>query len=115
MSCIARCRCRLSLASFFCSGGGASRVGVGVVLVVVVAAIVVVAAAVGGPAFGVGLGAIGGCALEALVVLGGGISLIVGSSDISDWDRLYLVYAINREKKTIDFIEIASKMSPTGY
>ena len=106
----------LSLASFFCSVGGAPRVEVRVAVAVVVAATVVGTAAVGGPAFGVGLGAIGGCALEARVVLGGGISLIVGSSDISDRYRLYLVYAINLEKKTIDSSpEIPSKMSPTGY
>ena len=92
-SCIERRRCRISLATFFCSGGGASRVrvevvaAVGVAAAVVVAAIasavvvavaVVITAAVGGPDFGLGLGREG----RVLVPLGGGISLIVGSSDI---------------------------------
>jgi len=114
MSFIERSRCRISLATLFWSGGGASRVGVGVVAAVGVAAAaaaVVVVAAVGGPDFGSGLGRAG----RVLVTLGGGISLIVGSSDISDRYRLYLVYAINRGKKTIDFSKISSKMSPAGY
>ena len=40
-----------------------------------------VAATVGGPDLGLGLVRVG----RVLVALGGGISLIVGSSDISDW------------------------------
>ena len=69
MSCIVRSRCRISLGTFFCSGGGASRVEVGVVAVaVVVAAAAVVAAAVGGPDFGLCLGRAG----RVLVALGGG-------------------------------------------
>ena len=108
MSCIERSRCRISLATLFCSGAGASQVGVGVVAAVGVAAAVVVVAAVGGPDFGLGLGRAG----RVLVTLGGGISLIVGSTDILDRCRLYLLYAINREKKTKGFSKIASKMSP---
>ena len=71
---IVRSRCRISLASFFCSGDGASRVGVGVAVAVVSAAIVVVAAAVGGFYFGFSLGQ----ESRVLVALGGGVSLIVG-------------------------------------
>ncbi len=103
---IVRSRCRISLATFFCSGGGASRVGLEV------AATVIVAAAVGEPDFGFSLGIEG----RVLVALGGVISIVVGSSDISDRYRLCLVYVINRERKTIvSSPEIPSKMSPTGY
>ena len=74
----------MSLAAFLCfSGGGASCVAA--VEAAVVAVVAIAAGAVGGLAFGFGLGASGGCDLDALVALGGGISLIVWSSDISEW------------------------------
>ena len=72
----------MSLAAFLCfSGGGASCVAAVEAAVVAVVAV----AAFGGPAFGFGLSGTGGCDLDALSALGGGISLIVWSSDISEW------------------------------